>query len=1086
MTNASASGDFDTQNDVSNAKIQPINLSALRDDGLLLNTIFRYLSAKDLANLRRSSSYFHPQIQTFWYRFDTRQQIYYLTKYALEILAKKDRPFQLQQIKQALRDGALAIGGGSFEVSRTIAWLTGGLLSDTEAYPLPEIENPFLSAVLTLLYHQSRGNETLCQKSYHQALKQIGSMSKPMEPLLESLALSRFYKAGDLLNVFRCQSGKRGGKVFWWLRQVIASGEQKRVSSVINKIFLPCSKETNWQIRWSAVHLSIWIAKDSDGYQLKRVMKTLSLRLRDKNPSVYRATLIAWFKIAKNCDERQLKMQIACFKEVVGVRQSAIRLVKKTEKQHDKEGLLSLTIALPLFFKDKDDRLHEPDLRVVDKIANFRVKLQLANVAAALIFSLNNEKGCASDLAACSVDEIVKGCDDRQFINSIIVLFSRFQDRYTGVCQASVWIMGKIIKNCDKPGLANWATILPVRFKDDDQHVRQLSIRVASEVVKRCDKNQRAPLIAALFPCFQDNDYVRRAAIRAAGETAKYYDKKQLAGLITVILLCSQDERDYVSSAAFQEVGEIVNHFDKESFKNLITTLFCSFENYSGSRYSSRFKACDGVVGIAKCCDKQRFANIISLLLPCFKDEGWEGFVRQSAVLVALDILAFCDKSQIVQLITALILSCQDEERLVSLPALRGINKIVKYCDKCQFANLVTALLPCFEHHNEDIRREAVWSVPKIASYRDKQQFANLIIALLPCFKNEDWRVRAASVQTTGDVAQYCDKDQFAKLITAFLPGFEDSDIDVHTAIISSVVKMVKYCDREQFLALVVRLIADLSYGDDCNYKDDIHLHTVDYTRKDAAHALNEMVKQASSLQRKELMCLLIKDETIALKAIPIIKSIILLDRLSGITVNKALHQQLVRLKIIKSSRSVKQEKQDDFQAALDELKKNNAGIEIKKEVKDLCADLLSRSAALATIEKRPIFLMSFFLLKLEMFVRFSRLISSPSERKAIKEKAKTCATFFCRYHSRSRVIQVAKALPHQPFTCPKAIKTVINGYLPRRVYALRKRILPNPRYSREVSVARETLFSQSNKKRKARTTEPDNQLKVTAKRSRR
>jgi hypothetical protein len=1073
VANVSGSSNGDNANDISNMVIKPIDFSALLDDSLLLNTVFRYSLAEDLACFRRSSSCFHRQIQTFWYRFDVRQQMYYLTKYALEIRANRHRPFQLQQIKQALCEGALSIGGGSFEISRTIAWLTGGLLSDTEAYPLPEIENPFLSAVLTLLYHQFRGNETLCQKSYHQALKQIGSMSKPMEPLLKPLALSRFYKAGDLLNAFRRQFGEMGKKVFWWLREVIASGEQKRGSSVINKIFLPCSKEADWQMRWSAVHLSVWIAKYSDGYQFKRVMETLSLRLRDQSPRVYRATLIAWFKIAENGDKRQRKMQIACFKKVVGIRQSAIRLVEKTENQHDKDALLSLTIALPLFFKNKDDRLHKPDFRVVDKTANFHAKLELANVIAALIFSLNEEKGCASDLSVCSVDEIAKCCDDSQFINSIIVLFSYFEDRRTGIGQETAWIIGKIIKHCDKRAFANWIAILPVRFKEDNEDVRELSIRVASEIVKYCDADQRAVLIAALFPCFTDAcEDAREAAVRGAGKTAKYCDQNQLARLITAILLRCQDDYEYVNKAAFQEVGEIVNYCDKESFKNLITTLFGSFKDYSGSHKSVRFAACQCVVEIAKCCNKQRFANLISMLLPCFKDDGWEGrMVRQIAVLVARDILEFCDKHQIVQLITALTLSFQDEW-YVSIPAIGSINEIVKYCNKRQFANLVTLLLPCFEKHAMDLSREAIRAVPKIASYCDKNQFTSLIIALLPCFKNENWSVRAASIQAAGGSAKYCDKGQFSNLITAFLPLLKDRNINVQIEIISAVVKMVKYCEIEEFLALVVRLIADLSHKEDCY-------------REDAVHALNEMLKQASSLQRKELMCLLIKDETIDLKAIPIIKSIVFIDRLSGITMTKTLHQQLVRLKIIKPSRSVKQEKQEDFQAALDELKKNNGGIEIKKEVKDLCADLLSRSAALATIEKRPIFLMSFFLLKLEMFVRFSRLISSPSDRKTIERKAQRCATFFFRYHAKSIIIQVSKALPHQPFTCPKAIKTVINGYLPRRVYGLRKRIRPNLRYSTKPSVARETLFSQTNKKRKSQTTGLYDQSKLIRKHSR-
>jgi hypothetical protein len=101
--NVSGSSDDDNENDTSNTEIKRIDLSALLDDGLLLNTIFRYSSEKDLACFRRASSYFHPHIQTFWYRFDAQQQMYYLTQYASEMLAKKHRPFQLQQIKQAVK-----------------------------------------------------------------------------------------------------------------------------------------------------------------------------------------------------------------------------------------------------------------------------------------------------------------------------------------------------------------------------------------------------------------------------------------------------------------------------------------------------------------------------------------------------------------------------------------------------------------------------------------------------------------------------------------------------------------------------------------------------------------------------------------------------------------------------------------------------------------------------------------------------------------------------------------------------------------------------------------------------------------------
>jgi hypothetical protein len=68
---------------------EPIDLPPLLDVALLMKVIFGYSSVKSLKRFRRASSRFHPQIQTFWYRFDTRQQMYYLGKYALDMLAKK-------------------------------------------------------------------------------------------------------------------------------------------------------------------------------------------------------------------------------------------------------------------------------------------------------------------------------------------------------------------------------------------------------------------------------------------------------------------------------------------------------------------------------------------------------------------------------------------------------------------------------------------------------------------------------------------------------------------------------------------------------------------------------------------------------------------------------------------------------------------------------------------------------------------------------------------------------------------------------------------------------------------------------------
>jgi hypothetical protein len=90
LTRVDVLGSSNVDNDTSNKEIKRIDFSALLDDGLLLKTIFRYSSAEDLTRLRRASSYLHSQIQTFWYRFDVRQQIYYLTQYALEIIAKRD------------------------------------------------------------------------------------------------------------------------------------------------------------------------------------------------------------------------------------------------------------------------------------------------------------------------------------------------------------------------------------------------------------------------------------------------------------------------------------------------------------------------------------------------------------------------------------------------------------------------------------------------------------------------------------------------------------------------------------------------------------------------------------------------------------------------------------------------------------------------------------------------------------------------------------------------------------------------------------------------------------------------------------
>jgi hypothetical protein len=1030
LTRVNVSGSSNFDNDTSNTEIKRIDLSALLDDGLLLNTIFRYSSTEDLVRLRQASSYFHSQIQTFWYRFYVRQQMYYLTQYALEIVAKRDHPFRRQQIKQALCDGFLSLDESSFEVGLTVAWLIDGLLSDTSRYLLPNISNPFLSAMLSLLYQQSCGNDTLCQKSYRRALEHIDAMTPLMEPLLKALVSSVAYQPGDVINAFQCQFKQlkpHERTLFWSLDVIIAHCGKERLPVVIKKL-LPFFKEKDWQIRRSAVHAWVELPIYHPTYPKKRWAKHLYDRLIDKTPCVSPAAVDVSDEIARYCGKRKFS---------------------------------SVLTAICSLFDDKYVDIEAIDVSV----------------------------------------KLVKYCEKNQFTYLMGKLLPQLKAKEDDRCRAAIRAWIEIAKDYPKFEWRDGLKPLFLLFAAKEWCVRQVIVQESIKLAKVCNNYQFANLQIALHACFQDSKFnVRKAVIRPWIKLANGYPDRQYKDWRKPLYLLLAEKDLDMLSPLIKFFPEIVNYCDEKQFDRQIVTslLRRSFHSAQNLRVSS---------AIARHCKKERFANLLqSLILSA--DAKLSGIVFND-ILVLGSMVKSCSKSQFEQVVTAVFswLSDNDVEDFDDdfepdtgyyrhdtgndacskscrrEASIRVAVEIAKYCNKEQFDSVYKKVLARLRDHAVGVRERTLEKLPKIAKHCDQKQAVALITALIHCPANGYNRIEGAREDAlnkiTGYGNEYASSDKFifsnkymssnwSLLFWSYLSnknGGDDYDPSTRKTAIQICAGRTKHCDIKQFSALITRLLPG------CDR---------------LVRIISRIIQGTSANQRKEIMPLLVEGEAINLSTTLIIQDVILLDRLSDIEIDKTLYSRLIKANVFREPKRFKQEKQEDFKAAIDDLKKDNGNAETQKEAGELYDQLLSRSAALASIENRQAFLMSFFLLKLEAFVVFSALRSSPSERKAVEKQAQLCATFFCRYHSLSMIIKMSKALPHQSFACPKAIKTVINGYLPRRVYALRKRIRLNPRYSTEVSVARETLFSQSNKKRKARTTEPDNQLKVTTKRSRR
>jgi hypothetical protein len=1066
----SGSSNFDNGNDISNTEIKCIDFSALLDDGLLLNTIFRYSSVEGLTHLRRTSSRFHPQIQTFWYRFDVRQQMYYLAKYALDMLAKKPGPFRLQQIKQALCEGGVAIAVRPWTGSRTVTWWFSALLLGVQDYPLPQLENPFLSAILNLFHHQYHGNETLCQNSYHQALEQIGSMNEQMEPLLKMLVSSAVYRPGDLMNAFRRQLKPQGEGLFWTLSVIVENCGEKKLPGVVREL-RQCFKSADCWVRGAAIAAWMKIPIHYPSYSKKRWVKSLCDSPIDKTPGLDSSAIYKLAGMAGYCNHQQfsnlLVMVLYLFDDKYWYTSKAALEISPNLVPYCKQEQLTELMSKLLFWVQGDLIGRRcAALYAWIKIEKNRAKQGPSGWFQPLcsLFEVKN-KYARRDVVNVSVD-MAELCDNRQFTKLTSTLAPRLNEDDDCVRRPALHAWIKIAKNKAKPGWNGWFQPLYLLFKAKSKFVRRAIVEASVDVVKLCDKDQYAKWLLALRVCFRDEVLVvRRVAVQSWVKIGKADPDRQYDDWIKPFCLLLLEKDDSINNTLINGFPEIVRHLSEEKLKRIMIYTFL--------KNSASLSDAKTTVPIAeiltKHCKKNQLETLVQFFFTYNKKTNY--YTSRNAVLILGGMAKHCEKKQFSNLISALLVWLADDRHFESegdhffkktrrAAIVYVLVWIANCCDKKQFASVLKTVLSFLEDPDVEVKELTISLLGKLKKHCDKEQVVELMTALVFC-PLDDYTIEMACIAVVDKiVGRSNDKyngmgwsDMFwYYLIKKRAKGYDI--LNARKAALQICSGRAKCCDRKSFLALMEILFFNLKKNGPYP----------------AVRIINEVVKRISADQRKEIMHLIFKGETIDLTATPIIKNIIFLDRLSSVTVDKTFYQPLIQLNIIQEQRDFKQEKQDDFKVALDELKKNNGSIEAEQAAEILYDNLLSRSEALATAEKRPVFLMSFFLLKLEMFDRFSKLSSSPNERKAIKEKAKMCATFFCRYHSISMIIQVAKALPYQPFACPKAIKTVINGYLPRRVYALRKRIRPNSRYSAKPSVAREALFSQSSKKRKAQT----------------
>jgi hypothetical protein len=1064
---------------------EPIDLSPLLDIGLLLKTIFRYSSAEDLVCFRRASSCFHPHIQTFWYRFDPWQQMYYLTKYALEILAKKHRPFQLQKIKQALHDGVSAHGVWLFSVTQMVSWLIGCLLPEAQDCPLPQIENPFLSAMLNLFRHQYYGNETFCQKSYHQALEHIDAMSEPMELLLKVLVLSVFYKPGDLINAFKNQRKQKKKNLFWNFDEVVTNCGEKKLPAVV-RVLQRSFKHQFWRVRRAVSHAWIQIPLYYPSYSKNAWAKPLYLRLIDRTPYMSPSVIYASVDIAKYCNKRQfsnLLAAVVCLfdDEHFDVGKAAIDTSVNLVQYCNKRQFVDLTNGLFLRLKDTNSDIGCAAIDALIEIAKTNPKQGWGWINPLyLLFKAKNKDVLLTIIRAAV--QIAKYCNKHRFTELTSGLLPRLKDVRDDIRHAALHAWIEIAETNSKQGWGGWINPLYLLFTAENNDIRSSAVEFSVDMAKLCNQSQQTDLLLALRVCLRDEcSYIRLKAVQSWVEIAKNDPNRQCDEWIKPLHLLLLDEDDSIFRSLVEGFPEIAKYCDEKQFDNLIIKRLLNVHLLIGQEEFVRLSE-----KITRHCKKKHFSTLMRSLFLSAKNK-YDGMCCQ-AILILGGMAKHCEKTQFASLISKLFAwmsanSCKDydddldddknyfkAERREAIVCVFG--EIAKYCDKKQFSSMLKIACSHLGAPVSSVRERTFSALVKLKKYCDKKQVVELTTALVRGLSGGHGRIRSARTDALDAIVGYNDESSSfgLSLIFRYYLGhhYENNcyDLSARKAAIQICIGRTKDCDKKQFLALMMILLSELKKtGSDRT-----------------ARIINTIAKRASADQRKEMMHALVKGEAIDLNLIPIIQAVVFLDSLSGRAIEKKWYQRLIQLKIIQERPNFKQEKQADFKAALDDLKKSNGNAETKKEAEALYGVFLSRSSALTTIENRPKFLMSFFLLKLEAFALFAKLTSSPSEKKAIESKAETCAAFFCRYQTRSMIIQVAKSLPHQPFACQKAIKTLINGYLPRRVYGFRERIRPNPRYSTKVSVARSAIFSQSNKKRRARAAGMANQSNVVNK----
>jgi hypothetical protein len=984
VANVSESSDCGNENDVSNTEIKSIDLSVLLDDSLLLNTVFRYSSAKDLARFRRASSCFHPHIQRFWYRFNPRQQIYYLTKYALEILAKKHRPFQLQQIKQALRDGVLTRGVWLFSVSQIVAWLFGCLLPEEQDYPVPQVKHLFLSSILNLFRYQYYGNERqrCCKKSYCQALEHIGSMSKPMEPLLKILVLSVFYKPGDLLKAFKKKRNKKN--LFLNLDVVVTTCGEKNLPAVVN-VFRPLFKKKSWRIRWAVADAWVKIPLYYPGYSKKAWANPLYLRLLDSSiPCVSPSVIYASVDVAKHYKKRQLSKLLAAViflfdDEHWEVSKAAIATSINLVQYCHQEQFTDLTNGLIPRLKDDRREIRNTAINVWIKMAENKIHQGWWEwiKPLCLLFTVKNYDVRLAIVR--SSPKIAKLCGKQQFTDWTSGLLSRLQDDDL-ICRAAIHAVIEIEKTNPKQGWRGWIKPLSVLFKAKHKFVRRAIVKASADIAKLCNKDQYAELLLALRACLRDeDDWVRNAAVRAWVEIGKSDSNRQCDEWIKPLYLLLLEKDDSIRRSVIEEYPEIAKYCDEKQFEDRIIKIFLNTEAWVWN--FEEILGCSEKMTIH--CKKERFSTLMQSLFVSAKNTDEN--TNQNAIMFLGGMAKHGDKSQFASLISELFFWMSDnipkdyddnaydssdayhleskDDSHIKISRRRALIfvlvKIAKYCNKEQFENVLKIAFSCLRDVNVKIRELTLSLMCELEKHCDKEQSVELITALVRCLADGYNKIEGAREETLDEIVGYIDEYTsfgWSQMFWYYLSRKYTNgcyDWNARKAAIQICAGMTKHCDKKPFLALMVILLSELK----------------NTGRDQTARIISKIDKSASADQRKEILNLLVAGEVIDLNVIPIIQDILLFNYLSGIPIDQKLYQRLVQLKII-------QKKQKDFRA-------------------------------------------------------------------------------------------------------------VINGYLPRRVYALRKRIRPNPRYSTEVSVARETLFSQSNKKRKARTTEPDKQLKVTAKRPR-